>query len=209
MPRPSQDQDRALLAAGARLYPELGVDGLSVRRLAEAAGVNAAMVHYHFGNKEGFLRALLQDTYESLFSSLSLAGSGESDALARLGAALLTLARFVRDHRTLIARVWADASAGHAVALDFLRANAPRHLQLLVGLMSEAERQGRLPPSPLVTRFTFLMGSVLAPMLVVSGVQQLGVLPALVAPLVEDQVFSDAALERRIEWALLALSTGV
>jgi AcrR family transcriptional regulator len=57
MPRPSQDQDQALLAAGAALYPGLGCAGLSVRRVADAAGVNPAMVHYHFGSKDGFLRA--------------------------------------------------------------------------------------------------------------------------------------------------------
>lgn len=209
MPRPSQDQDRALLQAGAELYPELGCAGLSVRRLAQSAGVNPAMVHYHFGSKEGFLRELLQQTYEGLFNDLTLAGDGETDPLARLGAALFTLARFVREHRALIGRVWADAREGHAVAIDFMRANAPRHMQLVMRLIAEAERQGRLPASPMLTRATFLMGSVLAPIVVVSGVQNLGVLPPPFALLIEDQVFSDAALQRRIEWALLALSTGV
>lgn len=209
MPRPSQDQDQALLAAGAALYPQLGCAGLSVRRVAEAAGVNPAMVHYHFGSKDAFLRALLQQHYEAMFSALSLHSQGEADVMERLAAALLGVARFVREHRPLLARVWADAQAGEAVAQDFLRANAPRHLGVLMALLQEAEGQDRLPRQPLLTRFSFLMGAVVAPLILVGGMQAINAVPPALQGLVDDGVLSDAALERRIEWALLGLAAGV
>ncbi|WP_457418542.1 TetR/AcrR family transcriptional regulator [Roseateles sp. P5_E7] len=209
MPRPGQDQDQLLLAAGAALYPQLGCAGLSVRRVAEAAGVNPAMVHYHFGSKDAFLRALLQRHYEEMFSVLSLTSQGEADVMARLGAALLGVGRFVREHRPLIARVWADAQAGQAVAQDFLRANAPRHLGVLMALLQEAEAQGRLPQRPLLTRFSFLMGAVIAPLVLVGGMKAVNAVPAVLLAAVDDEVLSDAALERRIEWALLGLASGV
>jgi AcrR family transcriptional regulator len=209
MPRPSQDQDQALLAAGAALYPALGCAGLSVRRVADAAGVNPGMVHYHFGSKEGFLRALLQRHYEEMFSALSLNSQDGADVMERLTAALLGVARFVREHRPLIARVWADAQGGETVALDFLRANAPRHLGVLLALMQEAESTGRLPPQPLLTRFTFLMGAVVAPVILAGGMRSIGAVPPALLAGVDDQVLSDAALLRRIEWALLGLASGV
>lgn len=209
MPRPSQDQDQALLAAGAALYPALGCAGLSVRRVADAAGVNPGMVHYHFGSKEGFLRALLQRHYEEMFSALSLNSQDGADVMERLTAALLGVARFVREHRPLIARVWADAQGGEAVALDFLRANAPRHLGVLLALMQEAEGAGRLPPQPLLTRFTFLMGAVVAPVILAGGMRSIDAVPPALLAGVDDQVLSDAALLRRIEWALLGLASGV
>ncbi|MDR7297142.1 AcrR family transcriptional regulator [Pelomonas aquatica] len=209
MPRPSQDQDQALLAAGAALYPALGCAGLSVRRVADAAGVNPGMVHYHFGSKDGFLRALLQRHYEEMFSALSLNIQGDADVMQRLAAALLTVARFVREHRPLIARVWADAQGGQTVAQQFLRANAPRHLGVLLALMQEAESTGRLPPQPLLTRFTFLMGAVVAPILLVGGMQSIDAVPPALLSGVDEQVLSDAALQRRIEWALLGLASGV
>lgn len=208
MPRPSQDQDQALLAAGAVLYPQLGCAGLSVRRVAEAAGVNPAMVHYHFGSKDAFLRALLQQHYEEMFGALSLNSRGDSNVMERLAAALLGVARFVREHRPLIARVWADAQAGAVVAQDFLRANAPRHLGVLMALLQEAEAQGQLPPQPLLTRFTFLMGAVVAPLLLVGGLQALDVVPQALRASVDGDVLSDAALQRRIDWALRGLAGG-
>ena len=209
MPRPGQDQDQLLLAAGAALYPQLGCAGLSVRRVAEAAGVNPAMVHYHFGSKDAFLRALLQRHYEEMFSVLSLTSQGEADVMARLGAALLGVGRFVREHRPLIARVWADAQAGEAVAQDFLRANAPRHLAVLMALLQEAEAQDRLPRQPLLTRFSFLMGAVIAPLILVGGMKAVNAVPPMLLATVDEDVLSDAALERRIEWALLGLASGV
>ncbi|MFG6460528.1 TetR/AcrR family transcriptional regulator [Roseateles sp. DXS20W] len=209
MPRPSQDQDQALLAAGAVLYPQLGCAGLSVRRVAEAAGVNPAMVHYHFGSKDAFLRALLQQHYEAMFGTLQLHSQGEADVMARLAAALLGVARFVRTHRPLVARVWADAQAGEAVAQDFLRANTPRHLGVLMALLQEAEARGRLPPQPLMTRFTFLVGAVVAPLILAGGMQAIGAVPPPMQALVDGDVLSDAAVQRRIDWALLGLASGV
>lgn len=209
MPRPSQDQDQLLLAAGARLYPALGCAGLSVRRVAEAAGVNPAMVHYHFGSKDGFLRTLLQHHYEDMFSALSLTSQRDSDVMERLAAALLGMARFVREHRPLIGRVWADAQAGEAVAQDFLRANAPRHLGVLMALLQEAQAQGRLPVQPPLTRFAFLMGSVVAPLVLAGGLQAIGAVPAPMQAVLDEQLLSDAALQRRIDWALLGLASGV
>lgn len=209
MPRPGQDQDQALLAAAAALYPQFGCAGLSVRRVAEAAGVNPAMVHYHFGSKDAFLRTLLQQHYEAMFGALQLNSQGESDVMERLANALLGVARFVREHRPLLVRVWADAQAGEAVAQDFLRANTPRHLAVLMALLQEAEGQGRLAHQPVLTRFSFLMGAVVAPLLLAGGMQAIDAVPPALQATLHDEMLSDAALERRIEWALLGLAAGV
>ena len=45
MPRPSRHLDRALLAAGRELLPVYGCARLTVRQVAEAAGVNIGMFH--------------------------------------------------------------------------------------------------------------------------------------------------------------------
>ncbi|MEO3692168.1 TetR/AcrR family transcriptional regulator [Roseateles paludis] len=209
MPRPSQAQDQALLDAGAVLYPKLGCAALSVRKVAEAAGVNPAMVHYHFGSKDAFLTAVLQQVYEGMFSRLQAAsepGPGaEGDVMTRLARTLFALGSFVREHRPLIGRLWGDAMAGQGVVVDFVKANVPRHLGLLMTLLAEAEQAGRLRPEPMLTRLSFIAGAVLAPMLMLGGAREMGVLPAMLAPLLDAQVMSDEALQRRIDWALDAL----
>lgn len=207
MPRPSQGIDQALLRSGLDLLPQLGCAGLSVRKVAEHAGVNPAMFHYHFGSKEAFLRTLLLQLYEQMYARLS-AGAGQEGqpVLQRLEAALLTLAAFAREHRALVGRLVIDAANGEAVVHDFVRANAPRHLGLLLGLLAEAERAGVLRPAPPLQRFVFLMGAVLSPMLVAPAIAALGVAPAIVAAGVQEQVLSDEAILQRARLALHALA---
>ena len=205
MPRPSQGLDQALLRSGLALLPQLGCSGLSVRRVAEHAGVNPAMFHYHFESKAVFLRSVLQQLYESLFAQLSAGAAGEGPALQRLDAALQALARFARGHHALIGRLVIDAAAGEVVVHEFVRANAPRHLGLLLQLLAEAEAAGALRPAPPLQRFVFLMGSVLAPMLVAPAVAALQVSPIASRPMVDAQVLSDEAIAQRVQWALGAL----
>jgi AcrR family transcriptional regulator len=206
MPRPSQGIDQALLRSGLALLPQLGCSGLSVRRLAEHAGVNPAMFHYHFGSKAEFLRTLLQQLYEQLFARLSAGASRQGPALDRLHHALVALARFVRDHRVLAGRLAIDAASGETVVHDFVRANAPRHLGLLLQLMAEAEAEGALQPALPLQRFVFVMGAVMSPLLVAPAVAALKVAPQFVGHQLEEQVLGDAAIEQRVRLALAALS---
>lgn len=205
MARPSQGIDQALLRSGLALLPQLGCAGLSVRRVAEHAGVNPAMFHYHFGNKAAFLQAVLQQLYEQMFAKLSAGATREGPVLDRLQGALITLASFVREHHALVGRLAIDAANGETVVHDFVRANAPRHLGLLMQLMAEAEAAGELSPTPPLQRFVFLMGAVLSPMLVAPAIAALGVAPAIVGATVQAQVLSDEAIEQRVQLALGAL----
>jgi len=52
------DTREALLDAAQGLFAERGIGGASLRAITGAAGANLAAVSYHFGSKEGLVRAL-------------------------------------------------------------------------------------------------------------------------------------------------------
>ena len=55
-----QDTKERLLAAGEKLFARDGVHRVTVRELNETAGIrNASALHYHFGSREGLLRAIV------------------------------------------------------------------------------------------------------------------------------------------------------
>lgn len=205
MPRPSQQIDQALLASGRVLLPRTGCAGLSVRALADHAGVAPGMFHYHFGSKERFLRTLLAGWYEEMFASLSQQVALPAEPLARLRAGLRLLGRFARTHRALLGRLWADALAGEVVARDFFQDNAPRHVGLLLGLLGQAQAAGALRRMPPLQAFAFLMGAVALPTVFIGGLADAGFVPPGGLSAFETEVLSDRAIDQRIELALAAL----
>lgn len=208
MARPSNNIDQLLLDAGFALLPQLGCRGLSARKLTDHAGVNLGMFHYHFGSKDAFIRTLLQQMYEQMFSELCLQLQGDSaPTVERLRHAMQVIAYFARDHRQLLARVMADAFGGEAVAAEFLRANVPRHIGVLVGLIGQAQHEGMLAAMPLPQALGFLAGAVLAPVMVGGAMAGNGMLPAALAAGLDDTLLTDAAIDARIGFALRGLSS--
>lgn len=53
----------AILAAARSVFARRGFEGTSNREVAEAAGVNNAMIYYHFKDKRELYRAVLADSF--------------------------------------------------------------------------------------------------------------------------------------------------
>ncbi len=205
-PRPSRNLDHALLAAGRRLFPARGCASLSVREVADAAGVNLGMFHYHFKSREAFLRALMQQAYEEMFSTLTLEVARDRDPVARLRAALRVLGRFMRDNRPFLARVFTDALSGEACARQFLRDNMPRHLGVLQMLVAEGQKQGSLVDIPFPQVVGVCGGSMVMPILIGGAMLDAGALRAPMAKVIEACFVTDAGIDQRIDLALKAIT---
>ena len=76
-----------ILDTAERLFADRGISGTSLRVLTQAAGVNLAAVHYHFGSKEGLLDAVVERraapaNRERLAELASLEAAGALEAAA-------------------------------------------------------------------------------------------------------------------------------
>jgi AcrR family transcriptional regulator len=208
MPRPSRQLDRGMLAAGRALYAEAGCAGLSVRRIAEQAGVNPAMFHYHFGNRDAFVRVLLQSLYDEMFADLTVAADDPAQRTPeRLRAALRVIARFVRDRRGLLRHLARDAFAGEPAVVAFVKTNLPRHLGLVGRLVAQGQREGVLRAVPLPQALSFIVGAMGAPILAGAALAESGLAPPDFAATFDADVLSDAALDERIDLVLAGLAT--
>ena len=206
MPRPSQNIDQLLLDAGLALLPTTGCRNFSVRQLAEHAGVNLGMFHYHFKTKENFVRAVLQRVYEEMFSELVVQANASPVAVTNLRNLLRTLARFARKHRLLMVRLVSEAMTGETLAADFLKANLPRHFKLIAELVIQAQREGSVVSAPLPQVMAFIVGAIAAPLLMGSAMQQHGLLPPAVESGITAHVLSEKALDERIDMVLRGLA---
>lgn len=81
--REKRDPDatrRALLRAGAELFSERGFDGVPIEEVALRAGVNKALISYHFRGKRGLYVAILESAFAAMAERLKGIEAGAKDA---------------------------------------------------------------------------------------------------------------------------------
>jgi AcrR family transcriptional regulator len=84
------DTRERILDVAERLYAERGLHGVSLRKIAAAAGQrNNAAVHYHFGGRDGLVHAVFERRFRRLDERraamlASLDGAGRGDDVRQL-----------------------------------------------------------------------------------------------------------------------------
>ncbi len=207
MARPSGNTDQKLIEAALALFPETGFSNMKVRDVARQAGVNLGLFHYHFKNKNVFAQRIMHDFYESFFSRFQWNIATVADPQLRLRQGVLTIAKFLRDHRQLMIPFLNDVLQGHQQVIQFLSENMQRHIRILVQLIKACQKNGFMAKWPVATVIFFLMGpqAVPAMALTVFEKNQRHLSGALVKLMALPQHLTDRAIEQRVDLALKAM----
>jgi TetR/AcrR family transcriptional regulator len=177
--------DAAELEFGTR-----GFAGARLRDIAEAAGVQAALIHHYWGDKQGLYRAVI-DRAMGPISTESWSLLSASRTLDELVAGFIDLlGRFYAEHQNLLGIVRHEMGSGESVLADVLREQAgpiaAAIAERLAGFQDTGEVRGDATPSELIA---IAMGAIAFPFAD----------PRVVEALVPGAVPSgELALERRI-----------
>jgi AcrR family transcriptional regulator len=150
-----------LLAAGAALFAERGYDGVPLWLIAERAGVNKAMVSYHFGGKHRLYLTIVSDTFAEIAGGVERLAAGGRPAPELLRELVALVADLVtRRHPHFPAMMLREMlSGGRHLEAEALA----RPLDVLAAVRQIVERgvrEGTLRPvEPLLTHLT-LVGSL-------------------------------------------------
>ena len=122
----------AVFDSAATLFAKGGFDGVSVDDLARDAGVNKAMIYYHFADKLALYRAVLAD-------GLSRMGATAHDIAAGDGTPAIKLDRFIEAFvRMTEMRPWMPALMLREIAEGAPRLDAATMAHMRVVIMSFA-----------------------------------------------------------------------
>jgi TetR/AcrR family transcriptional regulator len=136
----------ALLRAARELFAKRDFTAASVRSIARAARVNPAMIHYHFGDKDGLYRAMLQESIGPVLQKVQELvdpGSRQSEASIHdaLEAVMTMLAREPWVARLIVREVLAE---GGAFREQFIREFAAKGGGRIPQLLARERASGRV-----------------------------------------------------------------
>lgn len=157
MTRPTIDSRQRLLDAAATAFAQSGFDGTSVDSIASRAGVNKAMIYYHFKSKQNLYLEVLRGIFAAIVEHTGrVAASGRSapDKVVAFAEAIDAEA----DARPYLPPIMMREMTEGAARLDpdLLRLIS-RILGNLRTILEQGVREGTLRPAePVLTYFSLI-----------------------------------------------------
>jgi AcrR family transcriptional regulator len=131
---------RSIIAAGLARIRAQGVQGLSLRQLADDLGVSTPALYHHFSSKHALLMGLgeaaMAEFVEVMQAAIANDARAESFALAYVGFARHEEALYDLIFGSLL---WRDPHA------EAFQAAARAHVRVIIGHVQNMQKQGELP----------------------------------------------------------------
>lgn len=134
-----------LLDIAEELFAESGYAATSIRKIADTAGVNPALIHYYFGTKRNLLVTVMDRALEPM--AAGVAALREADALEAFDVARLLFSMVSRHPampRLIVREVMLSGGDIHAYFLEHF---ARRLGGALPGLLGKQQAHGHLNPN--------------------------------------------------------------
>ncbi|MFW6067006.1 MAG: TetR/AcrR family transcriptional regulator [Myxococcota bacterium] len=195
----SADTGDRILDAAEHLFAERGFDGVSARDIAEAAGVNKALVFYHHGSKAELFDRVLDRYYEAHARALTEGATGGGPLAERLHRLVDTYLDFMEEHSRYARLVQMELATG-SERLPRIRRGVQQLHDTLAHLLEGVTRH----EGPLSSRHFFVTFSGLVNTYFLMA-------PALEPVLGTDPMRVAAKRERRehVHWILDAILEGL
>lgn len=151
----------ALLAAGTELFAERGYEGVPVAAIAARAGVNKAMINYHFGGKRKLYLAIVSATFSDIVASVERLADSPRPAPEVLRTLIAVVGQMVtRHHPHFCTMMLREAVAGGKHLEPELIDKPMRMLDAVQRIVARGVRDGDFRPvDPLLTHLS-LVGSL-------------------------------------------------
>jgi TetR/AcrR family transcriptional regulator len=147
MARPKVDDPgaRAKIAAAAEeLFAARGFDGAAIRDIAKKAGVNGAMIHYYFGNKEGLYRAMLEGAASRVRALLIETTGGSGSTRERLARFVDAYSAYMLSQPNLARILYREMLTGAKHIKHIAQQYAATNYTMLRTMISDGVERGEL-----------------------------------------------------------------
>jgi AcrR family transcriptional regulator len=159
MARPRSDIQERIVEAARRRFLAEGVDGASLRSIADDAGTSVGMVGYYFAAKDDLFLAVVEQPYRHLLDRLERALAPGADVSARLRRLFDAVGTLSPDELQMVRLVAREALVSSARLERLVQRFLRGHIPLIFGLVQDGLRDGTFASShhPLVLMIATLV----------------------------------------------------
>ena len=203
------DTEKRILAAARQEFIAKGLGGARIQAVATEAGVNKALVHYYFRNKENLYQKVIEDTLGTIWGAISAEFRGQDPAQGLEPLLRTVVTAYIRvlssnpDFPLFVFREMAHSGTAFAAALPAIVRNFHDVPSTLVKALQAEIKTGRIKPIHPVHFFMNLMGMTVATFLIMPMIKRVG--PGFGIHIDFDQAF----LETRIQSITDTLLNGI
>lgn len=152
--RNAAETRRRLLDAAEVEFSTKGFAGVRLREVAQAVGVQQALIHHYFEDKEGLYRAVLDRAIEQVTAS-SWTILGQATSVDKLLEDFIDLLlRFYDSHANLLAMLRMEALSNSPLVLDVIQQKSRPVFEAAEGLLRAFQDKGQIradvPPSDII-----------------------------------------------------------
>jgi TetR/AcrR family transcriptional regulator len=162
MARPRSDIRRRVLHTARERFLHEGVDGASLRRIADDAGTSIGMVYYYFPTKDDLFLAVVEEVYQGILADLLLALEPSLPVAERIRRLYARVGALSEDERMIVRLVVREALVSSKRLDRIIERFQSGHLPLMLKLIADGLVDGTfdasIPPMFLIISMMALGG---------------------------------------------------
>ncbi len=146
MSKTALDTRQQILSAALKRFADQGYAGTSVQQIVDAACVTKPTLYYHFGNKAGLYRTLVNWAFEERYRLLQEAAARGGSLASQLTEICATSFEFIQKNHELMRLAFATAFAarGEVPVEAQCHKRGLRNFEFIRRLIEQAVRRGEL-----------------------------------------------------------------
>lgn len=149
MVNPDQSTEKSILEAAKRVFHEKGLAGARMQQIADEAGINKALLHYYYRNKQQLFKAVFSEAFATLVPQINEMFDAEEplfDKIRNFADRYMTL---LMQNPCLPGFVINEINNNPKFAAEYLTPIRPNPDKLLHQIQEEVEKGNILPVNPL------------------------------------------------------------
>ncbi len=184
-----QDAETKIKEAARQVFLAQGYEGTTVRQIAEAAGVNLAMINYYFRSKEQLFRSIYAETFAQFIGQMAQMLNEQTPLEVKIWKIVDRYTDFVISNPLIPSFLLSEQQVNDGAFFKEMNARSLLHDSVFKQqLQEEAERGNIRSVEPLQVVVT-IMGNIVFPVVARPVVSYVGSL--------DDQGFLDFMQERK------------